>query len=388
MYHIIFIILLLFSTDEFFFRSRKRTGVLLAFLLLCFVLLRYGQGSDYFSYIFLFENSARTFELLLKTGEFRYITQEIGFSAISYLWIKIFHLSPELLNATFSAVSFIPVWLFIKKYSSNPIISLYFFYCTFYLIYPFSGIRQGVCLAIFVYYLIPLLYRKKYIKYYLLSFLLFLIHFSSIILFVIPIVNLVKKYNSTKILILSLISLGIGLVLYQVLFSFFSNLDMIGGKVDAYTDKNTLDIMSLLLRITIFIPVLQTYKLYERNSIKDLILKIYILGFFLYLIFMSSSLISSRINVYMRYFEIILLVDFLLYTFKRIPNRIVSFGYIIAIMSVLYVKNINSFIDQGPYYKHINFYNYPYVSIFNKKKITETRYIEPFYRQYLIIEEE
>ena len=386
MYHVIFCILLLFSTYEFFSPYKKGSGIVLFLLLYFFVTLRYGQGSDYFSYIYLFNNSANEFDIALTTYDFKYVTQEIGFAALSYLWLKILNLSPEALSALFSAISFILTWLFIKKYSHKPIISLFIFYCNFYLIYPFSGIRQGICISIFIYYLIPLLYNKKYIKYYLLSILLCTIHYSSIILFIIPVVNLVKEYKPLHVYITVIVALCIGLVLSKVLFSFFSTLDIIGGKVEGYTKEKSFDILSLLLRVTIFVPVMLTYKLYERNSIRDLFLKIYIMGFFLYLIFMGSSLISSRITVFMRYFELILLVDFLLFAFKKSTNKIISFSCIFAIMTVLYVKNINSFIDQGPYYNNINFFNYPYVSIFNKKKITEVRYVAPFFQQFLIYE--
>lgn len=384
MYHIVFGILLLSVTYEFSSKPTKRTGGILFFILLCMATLRYGQGSDYFNYIYLFNHSADAFEAALRTEDFSHVTREVGFSAVSYVWLKIFRWSPETLTAVFSAVSFIYIWLFVKRYSATPVISLFFFYCTFYLIYPFSAIRQGVCLSIFIYYLIPLLHDKKYIKYYLLSLLLFTIHFSSIILFVIPMVNLVKQYKPHQVFFVSIILMGAGLVVYQFLFSFFSTLDMIGSRVEHYTVKNSLDILSLLLRIGIFIPIMLTYKLYERGSIRDLFLKIYILGFFLYLLFMASSLISSRINVFMRYVEVILLVDFMVYFFKKKCNKIVGYGYIFAIMTVLYVKNINSFLDQGPYYDQVNFYNYPYVSVFNKKKIIETRYIPPYYQQYVI----
>ena len=142
----------------------------------------------------------------------------------------------------------------------------------------------------------------------------------------------------------------IGLLLYQFLFPFFAIIDVIAGKISAYTQEVTLDIKSLILRIMMFVPILHTSKKFERNSIRDLFIKIYILGFILYLLFMASSLISSRINVYMRYIEMVLLVDFLVCFFYKKWNRILSYSFILAIMTVLYVKNINSFIDQGPYY--------------------------------------
>lgn len=384
MYNIIFLILLIFSTLDLIKKQKKIVPMMLFLLLLGFVALRYGQGSDYFSYIYFFQNSADIFEIAIESKDYSLVTQEIGFAAISYFWLKVFNFSPETLSALFSVVSFLLIWSFIKKYSKSPITSLFIYYCTFYLIYPFSGIRQGICIGVFLLYLIPLLYEKKYLKYNVISILLFSIHFSSIILFILPIVNLVKSYKPFQVYIISIIALLIGLILYRVLFSFFSTLDLIGGKIEAYTENNSLDIISLFLRISILIPVMQTYKLYERGSMQDLFLKIYILGFFLYLIFMASSLISSRLNVYMRHLEMILLVDLLLLVFKNNQMRVLSYFYIFAIMSTLYVKNINSFIEQGPYRAHINFYNYPYVSVFNKKKITESRYIAPFFQQFVI----
>jgi len=384
MYHIIFIILLLFATLELLSKQKKKNATLLFLLLLFLVIFRYGQGSDYFSYIYLFTSSADTFETYIKTHDLNYITREIGFSAISYLWIKILHLSPETLSALFSAISFFLVWLFIKKYSVRPVISLFLFYCTFYLIYPFSGIRQAVCLGFFIFYMLPLLNERKYIKYFLLCILLFTIHYSSIILFIIPVVNLVKNYKPYQVYIIAIVSLISGIAINQFLFSFFSSLDTIGSKVGAYTQENSFNVLSLLLRVMLFIPIMLTYKIYERNSMRDLFLKIYILGFFLYLIFMTSSLISSRINVFMRYVEIILIVDLIVYVFKNNYSKVLGYTFIVTIMTVLYVKNINSFIDQGPYYDQVDFYNYPYVSIFNKRKIIEIRYIPPYYQEYVI----
>ena len=384
MYHLLFVILLAFSFLEFFGKNNKMIAKSIFILMLIFVTLRYGQGSDYFNYIYLFNHSANNFEIAFSNRDFSILTQEIGFAFISYIWLNILHFTPELLTAVFSFFSFLLVWQFIKKYSLKPITSLFFFYCTFYLIYPFSAIRQSVCISIFVFYLIPLLQNKKYLKYYLISLLLFTIHYSSIILFVIPIVNLVKNYKISQVYIISGIAFIIGLLFYKFLFPFFSAIEIIAGKISSYTGEVKLDITSLILRVMMFIPILHTWHRIEKNSIRDLFLKIYILGFLLYLIFMTSSLISSRINVYMRYFEIILFVDFLVYFFYKKWNRILSYSFIIAIMTVLYVKNISSFIDQGPYYSEVNFINYPYVSVFNKKKILETRDIPSYYQQYVL----
>ena len=384
MYNLLFVILLLFSFLEFFGKNNKIVAKSIFILMLFMVIFRYGQGTDYFNYIYLFNYTADNFESALLNKDFSIVTQEISFAALSYIWIKVLHFTPESLTALYSFISFLLVWLFIKKFSLKPITSLLFFYCTFFLIYPFSAIRQSVCISIFIFFLIPYLQSKNYLKYYMISILLFTFHYSSIILFIIPIVNSIKNYKITQVYIISSIAFIIGLLFYQFLFPFFSAIDIIAGKINVYTEKVTLDFISLFLRIMLFVFVLQTWKIFERNSIRDLFLKIYILGFLLYLIFMASSLISSRINVYMRYIEMILLVDFLVYFFFKKWNRIISYSFIIAIMTVLHIKNINSFIDQGPYYSEVNIINYPYVSVFNKEKIIETRSIPSYYEQYVL----
>ena len=109
MYHLLFVILLIFSFFEFFGKSNKVIEKSLFILLLLFVTLRYGQGSDYFNYIYLFNHSASNFDNALLNNDFSIITQEISFTALSYIWLKILHFTPESLTAIFSFFSFLLV---------------------------------------------------------------------------------------------------------------------------------------------------------------------------------------------------------------------------------------------------------------------------------------
>lgn len=381
MYNVVFFILLLFSFVEIFSKTNlKKHAKLIFFFLLLMIVLRYGQGSDYFNYIYLINWLADRME---EKNYLLAFTQEPGFSLLSYLWIKPLKLSAELLIAFISGLSFFLMWLFIKKYSLKPITSLLIFYTTFYLVYPYSGIRQAICISIFVLYLVPLLQTKKYIKYFIFSILLILFHTSSVILIIIPIVNLLKRYTILQIYFVSIISLGLGILFYSVLFSMLGSVGFIGEKIDDYRTSSSFDFMALLLRILIFIPIMLTFKVYQRGSLKDTFLKIYILGFLLYLMFFSNSLISSRLNVYMRYFEAILIVDYLVYELNNKREALLHYFYIISILSVLYVKNINSFILQGDYDKNITFWNYPYISVFDKSKATILRTVPDHYMSYI-----
>jgi hypothetical protein len=382
MYHIVFLILLIIALIESFYKIDKKIIFIVFFLLLCFLTLRYGQGSDYFHYVYLIKALANDYEWALAHDVIWKIPNEIGFTYLSYFWIKLLHFSPEVLVAVMSGFSFLVIYKFIKKYSQRPIFSLFVFYCVFYLIYPFSAIRQSVCLSIFVYYMAPLLHEKKYFKYYILAALLYTIHYSSIILFILPAVNIFKSLKVHDVFILSVICLIIGIILIFYLKPLSIIFGSVGVKIGVYSGTR-LDIFSLLLRITLFIPIIQTLNYYDEDSFGNLILRIYILGFLVYVLFFAFPLISSRLNVFMRYFEIILLIDYLIYITRR--KFLVSFQYtfVFLVLSVIYFKNINSFIGQGPYKNNIKVYNYPYVSIFNKKKILEVRQFSDFYRQFV-----
>jgi hypothetical protein len=382
MYNIIFIILLLLTFFEKFIKLDKKITFMIFLMLLCFLIFRYGQGSDYFHYVYLIGALANDFERALINSDVWKIPNEIGFTYISYFWIKILHLSPELLIAIFSGLSFIIIYKFIVKYSDRPILSLFIFYCVFYLIYPFSAIRQAFCLSVFVFYMTPMLFERKYLKYYCLSLLLLTIHYSSVVLFIIPLVNIVKSFKIRDAFIVSIICLIIGVIFIFYLNILFSVFGAIGAKIKIYSNTS-IDLVSLLLRIALFILIINTNNYYDKDSIKNLFLRIYIFGFLIYLMFFSSSLIASRLNVFMRYFEIILLTDYFLFMVnkKKLPS--LHFSFIILIVSVIYFKNINSFIGQGPYMSGIKVYNYPYVSVFNKKKILKVRQFEPSYLQYV-----
>ena len=103
MYHLLFVILLAFSFLEFFGKNNKMIAKSIFILMLLFVALRYGQGSDYFSYIHLINHSANIFETALLNKDFSIITQEL--SLVSYM-DKSFTTNSELLIAVISSFHF------------------------------------------------------------------------------------------------------------------------------------------------------------------------------------------------------------------------------------------------------------------------------------------
>src|SRR5690554_2473683 len=106
MYHLIFILLLFLSSIELFIKVNKGLIAILFLCLTLFTVLRYGQGSDYFNYIYLINSEAQLFEKFLTFEDFS-LTKEISFSFISYVFVNKLNLPAELLIAIFSGLSFL-----------------------------------------------------------------------------------------------------------------------------------------------------------------------------------------------------------------------------------------------------------------------------------------
>lgn len=383
-YHIMFLVLLFLSLLElsrFSFSKRIVQSVYVIIFLL--LVLIYGQGSDYFNYLYLIQVGAESFAKFLLYNDFSFVNKEIGFEAIAYVWLRVFKLSPELLIASLSGLAYILFSKFILKRSGLPILSLFIYYCVFFLIYPFSAIRQAICISIFLCYSVNHLYERRYIKYYAICTLLLLVHYSSIVLFLLPLVNLFKTYKLSSVWICFGISLLLGVTFHLYIFDLLSNFTIIREKIQHYS-ASSLDWTSFAFRLLLFVLIIPTYFIYKRQSFSDLLLKIYIFGFLLYTVLLTNSLLSSRITVVMRHCEIVLLADLLLYRIYKRRLVFSTYVFVVVLMTAVYVKNINSFILQGKYRRHINAFNYPYVSIFERDEIFEIRAVRGLYLEKFI----
>lgn len=83
-------------------------------------------------------------------------------------------------------------------------------------------------------------------------------------------------------------------------------------------------------------------------------------------IFVGYSNIASRLSSVMRFVELFLLIDGI----KKIKfgNRQLLVCFFMMLESVMFVKNMNSYIQQGEYHNKESISSYEYVSIFNEKK--------------------
>lgn len=112
----------------------------------------------------------------------------------------------------------------------------------------------------------------------------------------------------------------------------------------SFYSESDISLLGTLARLTFFLPILYYVSKIKSNDPKFLVIKnLYLWGTIIYVTFFSLSFIASRLNVYTRILEVVLLPGFCMY-FHRKSLRLFFFTLILVLLSYLYVKNINMLI--------------------------------------------
>jgi hypothetical protein len=338
------------------------------FVLLLFASLRFGIGTDYFSYYRIFSLLPDAFSdiSLLQIISFSLFV-EPGFSLLMVLF--------KSLNLPFSyfivLCAFISLSLSlytIQKYSINKLLSLFIFFANYYMVYIESALRQGIAMAIFLYAFYDFIHTRKKVRYYLLILLGMTIHVSILITLCVPFIVKIPKSifrNPIIIVIMVMTALASSIFMPRV-FGFVLS---IFSKKSGYFERSlSLNIFPIGLRILEMIVV---YILFRKNYLllsnrEIMAVKVYISGVYIYL--MVSSIGQSRVSEYFTFIEIILVPNLLSYL--KMKSRQVYHAVFLSLFIILFYKDIYSFIDQRKL-KSKRIIDYQYVTIFNKEKIKE-----------------
>lgn len=366
-YIVVFLCLCFLSYCEFKGKTFKYLSLEVLFCLITLVtVLRYGQGTDYFAYMDVFDKTPaltstyNIYEIFNLNNDF-----EFGFIFLISIF-KTLKLNFTVFCGVMGIITMMLFYKFIKENSKLPITSFSIFYVFYYLVYVLSGIRQGLAIAIFVGIGIDLYKRKKYKEFILLILLTATIHVSVLITLAIFVVDRLgssyKFYAVLAVLTILIIYFNFDVAIINMMPDFLSE------KLSMYLEDGKASLLAFVNRFTILLLVL-FYSHGEKED-KNLVLfkNIYIFSFVLYLLTMKSMTISTRINLYFKIFEIILIpnvVAILLETSKKF-KAVQLYGISMLIVSVLLLKTLNAFLDEGYYKDHVNVINYPYVTVFNK----------------------
>lgn len=338
----------------------ERMAYFVSFVLLTFFLaFRYGQGTDWLSYNYIFNLAPNTLDLCSSFYSAS-VHSEIGWKIINNL-VKALGGDFVFLSVITSIVEMALLGKFLNRYSSNRAFSLLIGYPVVYLTYYFSMMRQGLVIAVFLGVMLDMLNERRFLPYILITAICTSIHSLSIV-FIVP--YFANCINRKSLSLMIAVCAAIGMALIPLLPRIIELLSM---------DYSTADIsvLALMYRLGLALLVFFLFSSARRkgDNVDDLdhLIKVYVSGISIYLLFMGNDLYASRLASPMLAVELVLVPKLL--SRSELTSRIPILVAVLLASSVMYVKNIDSYIDQAPYVQTVDVINYPYISIFNKQDI-------------------
>lgn len=363
---VMFLIVMLVIRDIYFHKNYKYAGYAIFSLMVIMLVFRYGQGTDYFGYMFNYYNTPPIYDLnLLETkihGEYGYIIITSIFRALN--------ISFETFTALISIVSMLLIFKFLNFNSKGILISLLVFYSQLYIVYFYSGFRQGLTIALFLGALLPYLKKQKYIQYFFLTIVFSLLHSSIlVVLLLLPLRKV--EISPKRLLIVSITVFLFSLIQLDVLIINIAP-EYLYNKIIPYIKDTQLPYMSIFTRIAMVIPIIYLdYKHVDLDEVSAL-KNYYYIGFIVYLLLVRYPLISARLTYYFKALEIIL-IPYSIKVISSIKLKKLNTLYIIIFLVFMIIKNLTSFLYEGNYYSDVTVLRYPYISVFNKSDIWNYR---------------
>lgn len=385
LYFLIFIFILLLSyiydirqfkkNKLFFFR-------LLLIILILFAGLRYRVGSDTISYIGQFRYFP-TIDNIFNIGLDNFLQRPLWVIYFSFFkTIGSFYIL-QLSNAIIVNISY---FAFARKYTKNWFTFILLYYIFWYIGLNFEIMRESLAISIAIWGF-RYLEQKKWIKYFLISFISFNFHESAIILFIIPFfLNFNLNFKKWTIFLFlfsfTLLSLKSDIDLNRLFIILLGNSTIFHSKFEIYNSMNNVYNINYYLNYW-YLPLFCIPSLIFYSNLK---LKIYVRN--LNLIYLSSILsilmvfmsVLGRFSNYLNVFILLFLSDFIIefVSKEKIKLKFLYLMFLIAIITPGVLINYQS------RYGDIHFYNkyYPYSSIFNEFKDSSREEMANEYSEY------
>ena len=358
------------------YKGNKKSNIIFLILsafLTIFSAIRYGSGSDYFGYMWHYNNTPLS---IVETLQLK--THVRGVFSIIMCFFKNLHFSYEMFIVVLSIFMMSIVTYTIWKESKAKILSLLIFYSMYYHIYMNSALRQGLAMCIFLYAFYKFFKEGKMVKYIILILIGSTIHYSLLIMILMPAIKwFYNKYAFNKKAYIILFS---GAVLFFVL-KLERIIPLVGNSLGLYIpyESSGPNILAIMLRIILLSVILILYKYSDKSKVDDFDrfqIFVYFIGIVIF-IAVSNTPVLSRLTEYFSVLDVLIFANLI----SSINLKNIKFiGILIVglIIGVVFIKDQASFVYQGSYYNK-SIYSYPYVSIFNKEDIFHYRFIEDKY---------
>lgn len=359
LYIIVGIGLLLGTTNEVLKRKTNDIVYIALFsALLLMLVFRFGQGTDYFAYQYIYEKLPN--QLSLKALNDSSIHSELGWKFLCVLFRKL-GLHYRVFVAFIGSVTMFFLNSFIQKYCPFKVSALFIAYPTLFLTYICSGMRQGLVICAFLGIILDLYLKKKKWKLFIAVCLCASIHTASWVLLIL-LLDVIKDFivkNERLIVFFSWIA-GVSFSLLGFNVSLFNRTFV--------NNESKVSYIAIAERLLTYIVIQILYDKYKqvnkKNELLDSIMYVYALGIIFFGITYAFPVVASRLCYFFKCTEIIICTIIMAADKYKNPEYSTMFFYIAALSIVMCLKNIDSYLSQGHYYSDITVWNYPYNNIF------------------------
>lgn len=362
-----------YNNDGICLRVFNRNKNIIFFILIVALTLitsiRYGSGTDYFSYRWYYNDIPKNLISAITSDSHL----DIGFRIIISI-LKNFGINFE---GFIFIISIVIMTCYIQVINTNSkikMISVFIFFSMYYEAYVTNLLRQGLSMSIFFVAYYNLLKKNKVKEYCLTIIIAAIFHKSILIALVCPIIHRYykklfynKKFNISILTIALLICIFNGDKLINWVSSLF-------GIIIPYEGEGV-SLLALGLRLLMLFIVCILYKFSDKEKVDDFErfqIYTYFICIVIYLCIANNPL-YSRFTDILSMIEIIMIPN-LIYSITTYKKSIALLAIIISIMSITYIKDITISTYFGEYYEK-GAVKYPYITIFNKSKILKYRYI-------------
>ncbi len=376
----LYITLVLGLVLSFAFKDQLKATRIYTALLVLLSAFRFGIGADYFAYQYLYRQVYIDVIEEIKYGRQK---QEVGFRAIGSI-LKSFGATYQIYLAILGLVTLFFIYKISTKYSKNPILTMTAYYAFYYFVWTLSSLRQGLAMAIGMFFLLEAINHKKRITFFIVSAFLFFIHSSSLILVLIYFLAKYVPWTRKRIMIFIGISVLFSSLPATEIVTYLSQYSEIFERTLNYIDSGftltKLFSLQSIARIGLIGIVLYFYtELVEDSPAMKNIVHIYLISFMFYFVFQFSELTAARLSIYGRILDMVILPSIIYLKLPKTLNKKALATGLVLFICIYFLKEVNTMkIQSGLVTKED--YVVTYSSIFNKNdRYYNTRYYYVLY---------
>lgn len=291
-------------------------------------------GTDYAMYEYMYFNqNAQNVEKV-----------EIGYKILMQLSYQLFDKNSYLFFTLCSALTIIPIYIVIKRYSNKPGESLFYFTALGFYVLSFNLVRQSIAIAI-CFFALRYMFNRKIFKYIVTILIASLFHMTALIM--IPMYWIANLQFNKKQLLSILVIFSFSGILFNPIFNYFTSIipqyRMYSSYGDAFAGIGTYIVDGIYMILIIFI-IFNKNRMINEN--KNIIINLITFSTFFIMLSMQNILFARLIYYWL--IPIILILPEVITTVKKQYRNTIQLFMIVCFL-VFYFVHIYSFNGVYPY---------------------------------------